>query len=98
MWVARWRESAIQPDGTVGRILRSETLGLVSEIPSRREARILLQDRLAALNSGQRRAEATMSFGTFVTEQIEPVVANTKTRNPGDLFASSAEALAPALR
>jgi hypothetical protein len=39
-----------------------------------------------------------MSFGTFVTEQIEPVVANTKTRNPGDLFASSAEALAPALR
>jgi integrase len=74
MWVARWRESAIQPDGTVGRILRSETLGLVSEIPSRREARILLQDRLAALNSGQRRAEATMSFGTFVTEQIEPVV------------------------
>jgi integrase len=74
MWVARWRESVIQPDGTVGRILRSETLGLVSEISSRREARVLLQDRLATLNSGQRRAEATMSFGDFVTQQIEPVV------------------------
>jgi len=63
MWVARWRESVTQPDGTVQRILRSETLGLVSEISSRREARVLLQDPLAALNSGQRRAEATMSFG-----------------------------------
>jgi integrase len=74
MWVARWRESVIQPDGTVERILRSQTLGLVSEISSRREARVLLQDRLAALNSGQRRAEATTSFGNFVTQQIEPVV------------------------
>jgi len=63
-----------QPDGTVQRILRSEALGLVSEISSRREARVLLQDRLAALNSGQRRAEATMSFGDFVTQKIEPVV------------------------
>jgi hypothetical protein len=50
-----------------------KVLGLVSEIPSRREARILLQDRLAALNSGQRRAQPTMSFGAFVTEHFEPI-------------------------
>jgi hypothetical protein len=48
MWVARWRDGVIQPDGTVERILRSEVLGLVSEIPSRREARILSQSRLAS--------------------------------------------------
>ena len=72
MWVARWREDVIQPDGVILRVLRSETLGPVSEIAGRREARILLQNRLASLNSGQRRAEATMTFGTFVAEQFEP--------------------------
>jgi integrase len=73
MWVARWRDGVIQPDGTVERILRSEVLGLVSEIPSRRDARILLQSRLASINSGQRWAQATMSFGAFVTEHFEPI-------------------------
>jgi integrase len=72
MWVARWREDMIQPDGAVLRVLRSETLGPVSEIAGRREARVLLQNRLASLNSGQRRAEATMTFGTFVAEQFVP--------------------------
>ena len=72
MWVARWRENVIQPDGAVIRVLRSETLGPVSEITSRREARILMQRRLFLLNSGQRRAEATMTFGNFVTERFEP--------------------------
>ena len=72
MWVARWREDVIQPDGAVLRVLRSETLGPVSEIAGRREARIILQNRLASLNSGQRRAEGTMSLGTFVTKQFGP--------------------------
>ncbi len=74
MWVARWREDVIQPDGAVQRVLRSEVLGPVSEIASRREARILLQSRLASLNSGQRRAEATMPFAVFVTEHFKPGV------------------------
>jgi hypothetical protein len=74
MWVARWRESVIQPDGKVERILRSEVLGLTSEISSWREARVLLQNRLATLNSGQRRVQSTMSFGAFVASHFEPVV------------------------
>src|SRR5690242_16543488 len=52
MWVARWREDVIEPDGDVIRVLRSETLGPVSEITTRRQARILMQRRLIALNSG----------------------------------------------
>lgn len=72
MWVARWREDVIQHDGAVIRVLRSETLGPVSEITSRREARILMQRHLILLNSGQRRAEATMTFGNFVAERFEP--------------------------
>ena len=62
----------IQPDGAEVRVLRSETLGPVSEIASRREARILMQRRLVLLNSGQRRAEATMTFGNFVAERFVP--------------------------
>jgi integrase len=72
MWVARWREDVFQPDGAVIRVLRSETLGPLSAITSRREARILMQRRLVLLNSGQRRAEATMTFGNFVAERFEP--------------------------
>lgn len=72
VWVARWREDVIQPDGSVQRVLRSEVLGPVSEIATRRAARLLLLNRVALLNSGQRRAEGTMTFGTFVAEQFEP--------------------------
>jgi len=73
MWVARWRENVIKPDGTVQRVLRSEVLGPVSEIAGRREARNLMQNHIAAQNSGQRRAEATMFFGVFVAEHFQSV-------------------------
>jgi len=58
----------------VQRVLRSEVLGPISEIAGRREARILLQSRLASLNSGQRRAQATMPFVVFVAEHFESAV------------------------
>ena len=74
MWVARWRENVIQPNGVVQRVLRSAVLGPVSEFAGRREARVLLQSHLASLNSGQRRAEGTMPFAVFVTEHFEPAV------------------------
>ena len=87
MWVARWREDAIQPDGAVLRVLRSETLGPVSEIAGRREARILLQNRLASINSGQRRPETTMKFGTFVVERFVPAhSSNTQVCNAEELL------------
>ncbi len=53
MWVARWREEVIRTDGTVARTLRSEVLGSVSEIPSWREARKLLDARLRPINQGR---------------------------------------------
>src|SRR5215467_725445 len=34
VWIARWREDVIRPDGSPGRIQRSLVLGLVSEIPT----------------------------------------------------------------
>jgi integrase len=72
VWVARWREDVIRPDGTLGRVLRSEVLGPVSEITSRREARKLLDSRIRPINQGQHRPQSTIKFGAFVAEQFLP--------------------------
>ena len=55
VWVARWREDVITPEGTTSRILRSEVLGPVSEIMSRREARKILETKLRPINQGRQR-------------------------------------------
>jgi integrase len=71
VWVARWREDVIRPDGTLGRVLRSEVLGPVSEIRSQREARKLLDLRIAPINQGRHRPQSTITFGAFISEQFE---------------------------
>jgi integrase len=74
VWVARWREDVIRPDGTLGRVLRSEVLGPISEIRSQREARQLLQSRIAPINQGRHKPQSTMTFGAFVEEQFQTAV------------------------
>src|ERR1700680_296351 len=69
VWAARWREDALAPDGTLRRTMRYETLGLVSEIPTQREARNLLQSRLWPINEGRHRPQSTMRLAAFVAEQ-----------------------------
>ncbi len=71
VWVARWREDVIRPDGTLGRVHRSEVLGLVSEIHGRREAQKLLGNRLRSINQGGHRPQATLTFEQFVRDQWE---------------------------
>jgi integrase len=72
-WVARWRESVIRPDGTSGRVLRAEVLGLVTDL-SERDARNKLAILLRPINEGQYRPEATITFGQFFKECWEPAV------------------------
>lgn len=74
VWVARWREDVIHPDGTAGRVLRSEVLGTLSEIRSRKEARALLDERLRAINSGKSRPRWLLTFRQFVEDLWEPDV------------------------
>jgi integrase len=73
MWVARWRESVVQPDGTLGKVLRSEVLGPVSEL-SKYEARKLLERHLRPINEGRHRPQSTITFAAFVAEHFEPAV------------------------
>jgi hypothetical protein len=74
VWVARWREDLIEPDGTPRRKLRWEVLGPVSEIRSRREAQKFLDSRLRPINAGRQLPQSTISFERFVREHWEPAV------------------------
>jgi integrase len=72
-WVARWREPAMQLDGTTKRVLRAEVLGLVTEL-SEREARNQMAALLRPINEGRYRPEATVTFGQFLKECWETAV------------------------
>ncbi len=74
LWVARWWEDMIRPDNSLGRVRRSEVLGPVSEIPSQREARKLLEVRLRSINQGTHRPQSTLHFEQFVRDHWEPGV------------------------
>src|SRR6266404_363762 len=71
MWVVRWRGNVLQPDGTVRRIQRAETLGPVSKI-TRQQARAFLQDKAATINLCQRRPQAFIPLEEFVRVEWRP--------------------------
>lgn len=71
VWVFRWREDVAQPDGSLKRIQRAETLGPVSRI-TRQQARKVLDERLGPLNLGQFRPRATMTLADFVRLEWKP--------------------------
>ena len=74
VWVARWREEVLDADGTTRRVRRSFVLGSLADIPTRRQARHLLDAKLCDLNAGQRKPQSTMSFRQFVADVWKPSV------------------------
>jgi integrase len=74
VWVARWREDVLGVDGSVQRVRRSFILGSLADIPTRRQARRLLDTKLCDLNSGQRKPQSAMSFRQFVTDVWKPTI------------------------
>jgi integrase len=74
MWVARWWEDAIGPDGKSERVRRSEVLGTVAELPTSREAKQKLSDRLRAVNSGDYRTQSTWTLKGFIQDRWLPDV------------------------
>jgi hypothetical protein len=78
VWFARWWEDVIAPDGTVKRVHRSEVLGSVAEIPTRRQAEQLLADRLRSINSGEFRPNSTRTFRDFAESWLAEVLPTVK--------------------
>lgn len=50
--VLRWREDVLQPDGSLKRVQRAET---VRDVSTKLKAKKILQARVGAANQGQRR-------------------------------------------
>jgi integrase len=74
VWVARWWEDVIRTDGTHGRLRRSEVIGTVIELPTRRLAMQALSEKLGHINSGNARPQSVRTFGEFVKSEWIPVV------------------------
>jgi integrase len=74
VWVARWWVDVIQVGGTLGRIRRSEVIGTVADLPTRRKAMQVLSQKLRAVNSGDARPQSIRTFGDFVKNEWMPVI------------------------
>lgn len=65
VWVGRWREDVIGPDGKLQRVARKEVLGSKREFPTHKLALRELENRVAPINSINYRALRTATFATF---------------------------------
>jgi len=74
VWVARWWVDVIQVGGTLGRIRRSEVIGTVADLPTRRKAMQVLSQKLKAVNSDDARPQSVRTFGDFVKNEWMPVI------------------------
>ena len=61
-------------DGTIGEIRRSVVLGLVADLPTRREAQVRLDEKVRPVNQGTTRPESYVTFGVFVEQQWKTLV------------------------
>ncbi len=74
VWVARWREDMMGTDGNLERVRRSEIIGTVAELPTRRDAERVLADRLRHINSGDYRPQSARTFREYVEGSWLPEV------------------------
>lgn len=80
VWVARWREDVIRPDGSRSRLRRSEVLGTLKQYPTRRLAERALERRLSEteINSLNYQPRPTASFREFATKWQKDVLSQLK--------------------
>jgi hypothetical protein len=72
VWVARWWEDVSGREGKLERVRRSEILGTVAEIPTRRQADQVLSNRLRGINAGDFRPQSNCTFSEFVQRNWMP--------------------------
>lgn len=80
VWIGRWREDTIRPDGTRCRQRRSEVLGTLKEYPTRRLAERALEKRIseAKVNSLNYRPRPTARFSEFAEKWEKDVLSQHK--------------------
>ena len=78
VWVARFREPVIGPDGETQFVRRSEIIGTVAELPTRRDAENILSNRLRRLNSAEYLPQSCHSLRDFVRDWEEQALPSLK--------------------
>src|ERR1035437_2768577 len=62
VWIGRWLEDELQPDGSIQRIHKSEVMGSLKDYPTKRLAQRQLDARVSVVNSPTYRARPTATF------------------------------------
>jgi integrase len=70
VWVARWREDVLLPNGKLSRVRRAEVLGPVAQL-SKREALNLLAAKLRPFNLGQHKPQSSLTLEQFIRQEWE---------------------------
>lgn len=66
VWVGRWREDELLPDGRKRRVNRKEVIGSLKDFPTKHLAQRELETRVAPINSLDYRPGVAISFSQFV--------------------------------
>jgi integrase len=74
VWVGRWREDEIRPDGTLHRRRRAEVLGTLKDYPTKKLSLRALQDKLTAVNSTDYHPRPTITFKEFAKKWEEKIL------------------------
>lgn len=72
VWVLRYREDVMLPSGQIDRVNRSEIIGALADIPTRRLAQRIVDTKLRVINQGIYRPKTTLTFRVFVESHWKP--------------------------
>jgi integrase len=78
VWVARWREDVLLPDGSTQRIRKCEILGTLKEYKTQRLAERALQQRLSEGTSHTYQPRPTATFAEFAKKWQKDVLSQHK--------------------
>ena len=78
LWIGRWREDVMQPDGTITRPYKWEVLGTIRDYPTRKLALRALEARLSTINSPTYRARPTATLAEFANRWDATVLSQHK--------------------
>jgi integrase len=97
LWIGRWREDVIQPDGSIARPYKCEVLGKLEDYPTRKLALRALEARLSTINSPTYRARPTAAFADFANRWNATVLTQHKPSTQSSIRSQLRKWLLPAL-
>jgi integrase len=74
LWIGRWREDVIRPDGSVHRVRKCEVIGTLKQFKTRRLAERELEQRLSEVNSLTYTPRPTATFAQFAAKWEKDVL------------------------